>query len=62
MLRHNEVEMIVVDEVQSPPYQYAHDYEKLFVELGYTLEYRSRGYVGYKRSIRKILYFRRSRM
>lgn len=59
LFHHNQIEIIVVDVVQSPPYQYKHDYEKLFGEFGYTLEYQSRGYIAYKRSIRKILYFRR---
>ncbi len=60
LLCYNEVDRIVVDAVQSPPYQYAHDYEKLLGDLGYTLEYKSRGYAAYRHSIRKILYFRKS--
>ena len=47
----------VVDEVQSPPYQYTHDYTALFGKLGYTLKYRSRGYVANERTLRRILYF-----
>lgn len=58
MFSRNEVELVVVDEVQSPPYQYAHDYEELFEKLGYALEYRSCGYTTWERSRRKILYFR----
>lgn len=53
----NEVGAVVVDEVQSPPYQYAHDYMTLFEKLGYTLKYRSKGYVANERTLRKILYF-----
>lgn len=55
----NEVELVIVDEVQSPPYQYAHDYVKLFGKLGYVLEYKSRGYPASGRSRRRILYFRK---
>lgn len=61
LVHDNQVERIIVDAVQNPPYQYAHNYEKFFGKLGYTLEYRSRGYIAYKRSIRRILYFRRDR-
>lgn len=57
---HNEVDRIVVDEVQSPPYLYSHDYKRLLGELGYTLKYRSRGYVANERSLRKILYFKKT--
>lgn len=53
----NEVGTVVVDEVQSPPYQYTHDYTALFGKLGYTLKYRSRGYVANERTLRRILYF-----
>lgn len=60
LISHNRVETIVIDAVQSPPYQYAHDYEKLFEKLGYTLEYKSRRYEAQGRSQRRILYFRRN--
>lgn len=54
----NEVGLIVVDSVQSPPYRYAHNWEEFFGRLGgYELEYKSRGYTAWKNSRRKILYF-----
>lgn len=60
LISHNEVDVVVVDEVQSPPYQYAHDYERLFEDMGYILEYKSCGYAAKGRSRRRILYFRRN--
>lgn len=58
LLYYNEVEHIVVDAVQSPPYRYAHDWEALFEKLGgYEVAYKSRGYTAWERSRRKILYF-----
>lgn len=59
LISFNKVEVIVVDAVQSPPYQYVHDYERLFGGLGYVLEHKSRGYATWGRSLRKILYFRK---
>lgn len=59
LFRHNEVDFIVVDAVQTPPYPYAHNYEKLFKKFGYSLEYKSRGYTAWENSRRKILYFRK---
>ncbi len=58
LLNCNEIDYVIVDAVQSPPYQYAHDYKVMFAKLGYVLEYKSRGYVASGRSNRKILYFR----
>ena len=50
--------MVVVDEVQSPPYSYAHDWERLLGDTGgYVLEYKSRGYRAWEYSRMKILYF-----
>ncbi|MCM1222953.1 MAG: hypothetical protein NC548_51730 [Lachnospiraceae bacterium] len=57
LILHNEVDIILVDKVQSPPYQYVHDYTKLFERLGYTLKYCSKGYLANERTTRKILYF-----
>lgn len=59
LLKRNEVDLIIVDAVQSPPYEYAHDWEKLFGGVGFCLEYKSRGYVARRYSRRRILYFRR---
>lgn len=59
LFRYNEVSLIVVDTVQSPPYPYSHDYERLLGEFGYVLEYKSRGYTAWENSRRRILYFRR---
>lgn len=61
LFNQNEVDFVVVDAVQSPPYQYVHDYENLLGKLGYVLEHKSRGYAAWGRSIRKILYFRRAK-
>jgi len=58
LFKYNEVDMVVVDEVQSPPYSYAHDWESLLGDTGgYVLEYKSRGYRAWEYSRMKILYF-----
>lgn len=56
----NEISLVVVDDVSSPPYRYSHDYEKLFGQFGYVLEYKSRGYEASGHARRRILYFRKA--
>lgn len=54
----NYIDRILLDEVPSPPYKYGHDYLKIMMELGYKLEYKSRGF-SVSGGYRKILIFRK---
>jgi len=58
LLSKNDVRMIVVDQVQNPPYQYLHDYVKLLGKFGYSLS-SFRGFEAWKGSRRKVLYFKK---
>ncbi len=50
----NHIQYIVVDRVQSPPYRYSHDFEKIFQELGYDLYRKTRGFEAWKYTRRYI--------
>ena len=58
LLRNNEIDRIVVDEVTCPPYQYGHDFVKYFKARGYKTEYRSRGFAA-SGGRRRLLFFRK---
>lgn len=44
LIKRNDVDMIVVDSVPSPPYAYSHDYQAFFAGEGYSLYKKSRGF------------------
>ncbi len=56
IIARNEIERIVVDEVPCPPYRYAHNYEDYFINKGYKLEYRSKGFRALS-GMRHLLFF-----
>lgn len=44
VVKHNQINRIIVDTVPAPPYDYTHDYIGFFKEHGYILETKSRGF------------------
>lgn len=56
----NIVERIVVDLVESPPYEYSHDYVSMFADLGYSPEYMSKGYIAWENTRRRIIWLHKN--
>lgn len=61
VIKENQIQYIVVDKVESPAYQYAHDYDAIMCRNGYVLYKKSKRYEAYKRSSRWILIFKRDK-
>lgn len=61
LTKHNDVSMIVVDKVESPPYAHSHDYKSIFRELGYLEYYSSRGFDAWENTRRHILFFKKGK-
>jgi SAM-dependent methyltransferase len=59
VIQNNDIDMIVVDKVQTPPYEYSHDYEVLFNKMGYRLSHKSHGFFAWEWSRRHILIFKK---
>lgn len=59
VIQNNDINMIVVDKVQTPPYEYSHDYEVLFNKMGYRLFHKSHGFFAWEWSRRHILIFKK---
>lgn len=57
IIKGNQINVIVVEEVKSPPYKYAHDYVKLFGQFGYHLGYRSKGETEMETTRKRSLFF-----
>lgn len=57
--KENQIQYIVVDKVESPAYQYAHDYDAIMGRYGYGLYKKSKRYEAYKRSSRWILIYKK---
>lgn len=58
-LTKNEVSLLVVDQVESPPYQYAQDFVGMLAPLHYQKVYTSRGFASWGGTRRHILFFQR---
>lgn len=59
-LGRNDINMIIVDEVPSPPYAYSHDYQTFFQKEGYSLYKKSRGFAA-MHGRRYLLFFKKNR-
>ena len=59
VIQNNDINMIVVDKVRTPPYEYSHDYEVLFNKMGYRLFHKSHGFFAWEWSRRHILIFKK---
>ncbi|WP_022773692.1 class I SAM-dependent methyltransferase [Butyrivibrio sp. AE2015] len=59
LMENNEIRRVIVDEVQSPPYQYHYDFMSIMEKYGYGMEYKSQGYMAEGGSRRKVLHFLR---
>lgn len=59
VIKENKIRFIIVDVVESPPYQYSHDWNTLFSKFSYVRVYTSRRFSAYGNSGRRILIFER---
>ncbi|MCD7724859.1 MAG: hypothetical protein LUI12_04815 [Clostridiales bacterium] len=59
IIKNNDIAYLVVDKVQSPPYQYSHEFNSIFENLGYHLYKESQRFEAAYGSSRKVLIYKK---
>lgn len=59
-IRENNISRIIVDEVESPPYEFSHSFQEIFCGAGFQLKWRSRSFAAMDWSRRRLLLFEKN--